>query len=175
MTTSCWPAVQQLTCNHRQSGDTSWGNCLDTLRQPFDGAAVDGVYNILKSRLGNLSGGTVRESDFDDAMRLLPKNDQVNNFNSRQLNRLVHRGAERMKLVAGHMACMPCMDRLEILGKSDVRMSALLKSPPTQTIVVAWQMSLRYARVACSWGACLQHITECSPMLCMVGAHVTCC
>ena len=94
--------MQQLTSNHRQSGDTSWGDCLNTLRRGTDTNAVDEVYSILKTRVGNLSGGTIRESDFDDAMRLLPRNDQVDSYNSLQLNRLVHRGAERMQLVAGH-------------------------------------------------------------------------
>lgn len=105
--TVCLLAAQELTSNHRQSGDVEWGSCLDTLRTGTDVPAVDSVYRLLKTRLGNLSGGPVRGSDFDGAMRLLPKNDQVDNHNALQLSRLVQGGAERMRLVAGHCQVGP--------------------------------------------------------------------
>ena len=70
-------AVQELSTNHRQSGDTSWSDCLNLLRKGIDASAVQGVYETLKTRIGSLSGGPVPEHEFDDAMRLYSKNDKV--------------------------------------------------------------------------------------------------
>ena len=95
-------AVKELTSNHRQSGDTFWGDCLNTLRRGSGSDAIDGVYQVLKTRVSNLSGGDVSEVQFKDAMRLYAKNANVDSHSSLQLQSLVRAGAERLRLVAGH-------------------------------------------------------------------------
>ena len=95
-------AVQELSTNHRQSGDTNWSDCPNILRKGTDANAVQGVYETLKTRVGSLSGAPVPEHQSDDAVRLSTKNDKVASGNSRQLHRLVQQGAGNMRLVAGH-------------------------------------------------------------------------
>ena len=94
--------MKELTSNHRQSGNTFWGDCLNTLRRGSDSDAIDGVYQVLKTRFSNLLGGDVSEVQFKDAMRLYAKIASVDSHNSLQLQRLVRSGAERLSLVAGH-------------------------------------------------------------------------
>ena len=91
--------MKELTSNHRQSGNTFWGDCLNTLRRGSDSDAIDGVYQVLKTRVSNFLGGDVSEVQFKDAMRLYAS---VDSHNSLQLQRLVRSGAERLRLVAGH-------------------------------------------------------------------------
>ena len=68
--------MQELTSNHRQSGETSWSDSLNILRKGTDDSAVNGVYEQLKTRLGKMSGESVSEAQFDGAMRLYPTSRQ---------------------------------------------------------------------------------------------------
>ena len=68
---ACCHAVKELTQNHRQVGDNHWGACLNVLRKGTDKSQLDSVYDILKTRVGDLHGSTVCESAFADAMHLL--------------------------------------------------------------------------------------------------------
>ena len=54
----CMTAVQELSTNHRQSGDTSWSDCTNVLRKWTDANAVHGVYETLKTRMTKLPAAT---------------------------------------------------------------------------------------------------------------------
>ena len=79
-----------------------WGDCLNTLRRGSDSDAINGVYQVLKTRVSNLSGGVMREVQFKDAMRLYARNASVDSHNNPQLQNLVKAGAERLRLIAVH-------------------------------------------------------------------------
>ena len=72
------------------------------LRKGTDESVVNGVYEQLKTQLGNMSDGSVSETQLDGAMRLYPNNDKVDSYHDRELQRLVHQGVQKLRLVAGH-------------------------------------------------------------------------
>lgn len=94
--------MKELTTNHRQSGDVTWSDRLNLIRPGLGGQQLDDFHALVKTRLGNRSGGAVSESAFKDAMRLYPKNDTIREHNALKLAELAAHGNEKTRLVAGH-------------------------------------------------------------------------
>lgn len=62
----CGAVVKELTINHRQSGGVTWSDRLNMTHHSLGGQQEGEIHALLKTKLGNRSGGAISESALKD-------------------------------------------------------------------------------------------------------------